>query len=129
MDIDNNCVSTIIVTTEAEFIHRYMDAPAEVRFLRDWHRHMLKFNIEIAVNHFDRELEFIMVKRFVNELLTHEINLNYVDTSCENICKELISKLIQKYGERWIVITASEDGENAGKVYYNPPEKSTLESN
>jgi hypothetical protein len=111
--------STIVVKLEREFIHRYKDAPEDVAFLRQWHRHMLKLEIEIEVSHLDRELEFIMVKRYVNHLFNmNEIDLTYVEKSCETICKELIELLVKKYGERDMVITASEDGENGGRVYY-----------
>lgn len=113
--------STIVVKLETEFIHRYKDAPEEVVFLRAYHRHMLQLDIEMEVFNDDRELEFILVKRDLQEVFnTGLIDVKYVDKSCETICKEIISLLIDKYGNREIIVTASEDGENAGRVYFKP---------
>lgn len=120
MEENNQYRSTIVVRTEVEFIHRYKDAPQEVNFLQNWHRHMLQLEIEMEVTHLDRELEFIMVKRCIDGLFSNNsIKVYYVDSSCETICKQLIGKLKEIYGDRDMVVTACEDGENAGRVYYS----------
>ena len=112
--------STIVVRNQKEMIHRYEQAPEEVSFLREWHRHMLHIETEIEVTHDDRELEFIMVKDYIDQCLDHMINLEYVEKSCEMVAKEIIAKLVERYGERAIECTVWEDNENGGRVYYRP---------
>ena len=51
----------IYVTTQFEGVHRYKDAPDEVSFLRDYHRHIFKVKLAIEVMHNERDIEFIML--------------------------------------------------------------------
>lgn len=108
----------IIVKNKVEFIHRYISAPEEVAFLREYHRHEAHIETEIEVYHDDRELEFILVKDYIDSLLEHEIDMRYVDKSCEMVAKEIIAKLIQRYGDRGITCKVFEDDENGAVVRY-----------
>lgn len=106
----------IWVSTSFEGFHRYPDAPEEVKFLRDVHRHIFHIKVWIEVFHNDRDIEFIIFKRFVESLLTQG-QMDYM--SCEMISDELHSKIMQKFPMRDIWISVSEDDENGSYVEYN----------
>ena len=99
----------IFVTTNFEGIHQYIDAPEEVNFLRNPHRHLFGVYVEMDVFNDDRELEFIMVKRFVKDQFT---KLSYDNMSCEQIARRLLGILITEYGNRNYKIVIDEDKEN-----------------
>ena len=104
----------VFINTEFEGIHNYPEAPEEVAFLRNDHRHMFKVYVEITVTHDDRDLEFILLKRFVNEQLK-ERDLDY--KSCEMIANEILKSVKEKYGPlREYKVIVSEDGENGAIV-------------
>lgn len=111
--------STILVKTNFEGIHKYSDAPQEVGFLREPHRHIFYVEVEMEVFHNDRELEFIMVKRNLNKyLFTKPFGIRH---SCEQIAKDIVKFLQEQYGNnRKLTVAVLEDNENGGKVYYEP---------
>lgn len=105
---------TIIVKTQREFIHRYKNAPEEVAFLRNYHRHMLHIEVELSVTHEERELEFFMVLKRLNRIL-NTIPMTYVDCSCETIAEQVAKELQDLYGaNRDITVKVLEDGEVGG---------------
>ena len=108
----------IYVTLQTEFIHQYKDAPEEVSFLRYPHRHIAHIKVEVEVFHNDREIEFIMLKRELQDY----ISLNTLtNNSCEMIANNLLMYMKKHYGEnRNINITVSEDNENGCKLFYKP---------
>lgn len=110
----------IIVKTQYEGIHRYKDAPDQVSFLRDYHRHIFNIEAKIEVFHEDRELEFIMVKQKINayfDKLKDEYGVyNMGDQSCEMIAKRIIDLLKENYGNRKITVSVFEDNENGAVV-------------
>ena len=107
--------SSIVVRTLFEGIHKYADAPNEVGFLREPHRHIFHVEAEIEVKHDDRELEFIMVKRELNKYLySKPFGIRH---SCEQMAKDIIAFLTEKYGKRKMSVLVLEDNENGGKVY------------
>lgn len=117
----------ITVRTQLEGIHCYPSAPEEVAFLRHPHRHIFHVSAEIEVFHDDRELEFILVKRSIDEFLKGMPELK--NASCEMIAKSIREFLKEKYPlpekimfrsvpgqtmtpHRLVNIKVSEDGEN-----------------
>lgn len=107
--------STIHVKHRWVGYHCWRDAPDEVAFLRDTHRHVFHLTASIEVRHDDRELEFFLVQRVIRGALRDEID--HGGKSCETIALELISVLEAKYGaDRLYAVTVSEDGENAATV-------------
>ncbi len=116
----------IIVRTEFEGLHLWADAPDEVGYLRSQHRHIFKVETTITVTHDDRELEFIMVKHTLDDIINNykqskldEVNGVLADVnlgSCEMMCRHIISKLAEKYGERCYDVKVFEDGENGGEL-------------
>ena len=109
---------TIWVTFQKEGIHCYPDAPKGVEFLRHPHRHMFHFKVEIEVFHDDRDVEFILFKRELENLYeTGTLQLDY--RSCEMMADELADYIRINYANRRLTITVSEDGENGATCYYD----------
>jgi hypothetical protein len=78
------------------------------------------FEVTIEVFHADRELEFILVKQYLESLYsTGVLQLDY--RSCEMMADELFDTLRTKYGpHRYYEIEVSEDGENGARMIYPP---------
>ena len=112
----------IFVTFQKEGIHRYPAAAtdpalADVSFLGNDHRHIFHFRVEIEVHHNDRDLEFILVKRWLESLYGDGvISLNH--KSCEMIADDLHAQIIAKWPDRWVKIEVSEDLENGAVMTY-----------
>ena len=108
---------SIIVKTTFEGTHCYVDAPEEVNFLRNLHRHLFYVEAEIEVFHDDRELEFLMVKNRINNFLQNDVMFAF-KASCEQMAEAIIKYIVHEYGERQVVVTVYEDNENGGRVYH-----------
>lgn len=108
----------IWITTNFEGFHAYPDAPDEVAFLRNRHRHIFYVKIWISVSHDDRDIEFILFKRYIDSLI-HDTNSNLKsNASCEMISDMLAEKIQQDYPGRKLYIEISEDLENGSFVEY-----------
>ena len=123
--------SMIWVTFQKEGIHKYpaaLDDPKlatgdeyDVSFLGYPHRHIFHFRVCIEVFHDDRDIEFIQFKRWLERLYSADkssgvLVLDY--KSCEMICDELAETINEKYPNRDMEITVSEDGENGATIQY-----------
>ena len=123
--------SMIWVTFQKEGIHKYpaaLDDPKlatgdeyDVSFLGYPHRHIFHFRVCIEVFHDDRDIEFIQFKRWLERLYSADkssgvLVLDY--KSCEMICDELAETINEKYPNRRMEITVSEDGENGATIQY-----------
>jgi uncharacterized protein YqgQ len=109
----------IWVTFEKEGIHRYpaADKIPGVEFLAYPHRHMFKFRVAIDVFTDDREIEFILFKRELEQLYADKIlELDY--KSCEMLARELLTYITTKYINRSVTVEVSEDGENGAVISY-----------
>ena len=117
-----NNKSFIWVTFQKEGIHRYPAAatnPAlqSVSFLGYDHRHIFHFRVELEVMHDDRDVEFIMFKRELEGLYSAgTLQLDF--KSCEMIADDLALYIFEKYPNRDLVISVSEDNENGAISYY-----------
>jgi hypothetical protein len=117
----------IWVTFQKEGIHCYPAASIDanlatgdeydVSFLGTPHRHIFHFNVAIQVFHNDRDIEFIQFKRWLENLYRGTLELNF--KSCEMISDDLYQSIANRYPDRDIHITISEDGENGATIYYN----------
>ena len=123
--------SMIWVTFQKEGIHKYpaaLEDPKlatgdeyDVSFLGYPHRHIFHFRVCIEVFHDDRDIEFIQFKRWLEQLYSNDkssgvLILDY--KSCEMICDELAETINEKYPNRKMEITVSEDGENGATIQY-----------
>jgi len=113
----------IIVKTQFESTHNYPEAPVDVAFLRNTHRHIFYIEVEVQVFNDDRELEFILVKRDLEqfcELVFTGKHLGRI--SCEQIAQIIQDHLHKTYPVpelylleriyRKINVRVFEDGEN-----------------
>lgn len=116
-------VTFIKVKTSFEGVHKYPQAPEEVKHLRQEHRHTFVVTVQIEVKHLDRELEFFMVKDYIDRLHKEGI-IDFNFMSCEMINDELYNTLVNKYGsDRFYIIETSEDGQRSAISYYNGEEE------
>ncbi|QRE00068.1 hypothetical protein [Burkholderia phage BCSR5] len=111
----------IYVTFQRKGYHFYPNAPEDVAYLRDRHRHLFKFRIQIEVHHDNREIEFHQFLNMVEgwyEDGTLELN----HKSCEMIADDLAKRLDQHYQgdrvKRDLIIEVSEDGECGAVCHY-----------
>lgn len=105
--------ASIKVRWEFEGFHQYPDAPEEVKFLRDMHRHMFKCTAKVQVFHDDREIEFFLLQR---ELKNKFNSVFCNELSCEAIARCIASYLREHYPNRGLEVEVSEDGENSSIV-------------
>lgn len=104
----------ITVITQFEGFHAWPQAPDEVEFLRYKHRHLFGVSVTLEVMHNDRELEFFLVKKKVDELIDLLVDKEDVG-SCEMCASQLATALHQVY-DRFVSVTVSEDKENSATV-------------
>lgn len=101
----------IWITTQRELLHKYPGAPREVAFLQFDHRHIFHFRVGLEIFHNERDVEFILFKRFIE---THAISaIPFRSTwSCETMADMIAEIVHNKYPNRQITVEVSEDGEN-----------------
>lgn len=117
----------IWVTFQKEGLHKYPAALNDpnlatggwddVSFLGYIHRHIFHFRVEIEVTHTDRDIEFIQFKRELENL--YKDGLLQLDfKSCEMMSDDLANYIQDKYPNRDLIITVSEDSENGATCHY-----------
>lgn len=111
-------LDTIQVFCRTQFIgyHRWENAPDEVAFLRSNHRHVFHVKIVCRVKHGDRDVEFIMLKREVDNYILLHFQEQTFTKSCEMIAAEIMDYLCSA-GYMPIFGEVSEDGENGGTIH------------
>lgn len=120
----------IWVTFQREGIHCYPAASTDpqlatgdyydVSFLAHPHRHIFHFRVSIDVYHNDRDIEFIQFKRWLESLYSRETNCLRLDyKSCEMIADDLYVQIANRYPDRNVTISVSEDNENGCTIKYN----------
>ena len=120
----------IWVTFQREGVHCYPAAATDpllatgdyydVSFLGYPHRHIFHFRISIDVFHNDRDIEFIQFKRWLEQLYSSDqavLQLDY--KSCEMIADDLYVQIANRYPNRNVTISVSEDNENGCTIVYN----------
>jgi hypothetical protein len=108
---------SIWVTFQKEGIHQYPAAPEGVEFLKYPHRHIFHYRVRIEVFHDDRDIEFILFKRELEQLYdVGALDMNY--KSCEMLADDLASYIQAEYPGRELTIEVSEDGENGAMNDY-----------
>lgn len=116
----------VSVKTQFEGLHQWKDAPDEVGFLRDLHRHLFKVEVSVEVKHDDREIEFFILRRDVDSIIQGYLCVQEraarlpIVGSCEMVAREILEGLIDKYDGRTLIVAVSEDGENEASIVFNP---------
>ena len=116
----NDMIKTnVIVKLQVDGTHNWPYAAnifPEVAFLSDIHRHVFHITVKKAVNHDDRDVEFIMFKRDVLSYLfdqysdSHSRTLEFGSKSCEMLSREILERFDCEWVECW------EDMENGARV-------------
>lgn len=109
----------VVIKTQFEGFHYWKDAPEEVKFLRDLHRHIFHVRVEVPVKHENRDVEIILLKRFIDTLcsiLTEPIKKKGL--SCEQIATTIAKVTAVKYNINRCAVEVLEDGENGGISVY-----------
>lgn len=104
----------IIVTTNFTGFHRWKDAPKECEFLRDWHRHIFYVEMMVEVNHNERDIEFITLKKELDNFLRDTFEQRYFEHSCETLAQIIIHYFAHCY-DMWAV-SVKEDNENGAML-------------
>ena len=110
-------MTSIAIRTQFKGLHKYENAPVEVAYLRDLHRHVFYVEVEMRVETTERDLEFILVRNALDDYLEHKAQFEET-FSCERMANEICLFLIKQYGERSMKCCVYEDNENGGCVYY-----------
>lgn len=111
----------IFVKTSFEGMHQYLDAPSSVSFLRSMHRHLFGVCLMLEVFHDDRELEFFIVKRELDNYIAN--CLATANLSCETFAVRILEHARALYGKNRVCrVSVDEDGEN-GAVVFDKAEK------
>ena len=103
----------IIVNLEHEATHNWPEAREklpEVGFLADEHRHVFHIKLMKRVEHGDRDVEFIVLKRQVQVYLREKYGRTFGRKSCEDIAEELLTQF------QCVQVRVLEDGENGALV-------------
>ena len=98
------------VTFEVEGLHFWKQAIDAVNFLGYLHRHMFLFVVWVEQKHDDREVEYVLLKRRLEEL--YKSPVNFGGASCEMIASNLLKQLKGMFGDRKLKVEVYEDGEN-----------------
>lgn len=103
----------IVVTTRFEALHYWPDCPFEdVKFLRNPHRHVFHVIMKFPVNHNDRDREFILAKRGLEEWINQYWNKQDLGSkSCEDLCTELLIRFPDA-----VFVSVFEDNENGAEI-------------
>ena len=105
----------IDVRFQFEGLHCWPEAPDEVFFLRNLHRHIFHVRARMNVSHLDREMEFILVKRQLEKYVKEnffEGGISLGRKSCEEMAGMLMHHIAEKYNRSMVLVEVSEDGEN-----------------
>lgn len=117
--------TTVRCNLQFEGVHCYPEAPLEVAYLREPHRHIFNVEVEVDVFDNDREIEFIMlghqIKKYIKSFSHDEYGVVQLGSwSCEKVANAIVGELldiIPKSNQRDIIVTVMEDNENGATVY------------
>jgi flagellar biosynthesis component FlhA len=101
------------VTADFEGLHHWPTAPDPVKFLKEPHRHVFKVKMWVEVQGSDREVEFILLKRRLNDFLNDSYawpHVAHTTYSCEQMAEEILKHF------NATMVSVSEDGENGALV-------------
>lgn len=107
--------------TQFKGFHYWPDAPEDVRYLRDYHRHIFGVMVTVDVTHGDRDVEFHNLKQHVDNIIdAMPDGVKYLDDdmqrwSCERWAEEIGTVLLAD-GYDVYAVEVNEDGENGAVV-------------
>ena len=102
-----------IIKTQVEGIHRFPEATDEEKYLSYPHRHIFHITVYIEQFHGDRDIEYIVFKKFLSQICPKG---DIGTMSCEQIAEHILSKIKERYPNRKMKIVVLEDGENGAEL-------------
>jgi hypothetical protein len=109
--------ATVMVRRRFEGFHQWPDATGQRDYLAHRHRHLFWVQVEAAVTHDDREIEF---HDLLDQVKAWWPGPELGRWSCEQIGKHYLNHLIQDYGHRSYLVEVWEDGEVGARVTWQP---------
>lgn len=115
-------MTSVFIHTRFAALHQWPAAKGEVRYLSSLHRHEFHIEAEVPVEHDDRAIEFITLKRHIDLRLRQWYSKlddsvpNLGLTSCEQLARRIAGMLIFEHQLAWAQVSVSEDGENGARV-------------
>lgn len=121
--------TTITSRFQIPGFHRWKDAPKKYIYLKNIHRHIFFFDVEIIIEE-SREVEFIYFKNWLEKVVKEELykrdrftikyeleySVDFGGSSCENIAEKLLDYL-QDESYHVKEISVFEDNENGATIY------------
>lgn len=104
---------SIIVRFAVEGFHNWPDAAGDRSYLAARHRHMFHVEVQIAVTHNDREIEF---HDFLDFCKANCAKGELGAYSCEDIAEDLINKITLWRSGRKVIVKVFEDGEVGARL-------------
>lgn len=113
----------LAIKIRSQFIgfHRWKEAPQEVEFLRNFHRHLFNVEICLKIEHNQRNIEFFIIQKKINQFLTERYLNKFFELSCEAIAEEICNQF------NAISVIVDEDGENGGICVSSMPNIQLME--
>lgn len=107
--------TAIGVRVKVPGFHFWLNAPKEVEFLKSKHRHLFGIEAVFNVDHDDRDREFFLMQKKIEQFLNSTIwfrdgGYQFEEMSCEMIAKMLLD------GLDLVRCRVDEDGENYAEV-------------
>lgn len=114
--------TTVIAQIKRHGFHSWPEAPVEVGYLANVHRHLFTFKVGVLVSDSNREVEFHILQRYISSILDSGFKeahkgkgLDFGDNSCEHLASYLFENLTRMrfhvdFVEVW------EDDENGSRV-------------
>jgi len=116
--VNDDIETSITVRTRFEGLHCYPNAPEEVSFLRNLHRHVFHVDVTLTVFHDDRDVEFFILQREIDKFISEHVS-QLDNKSCEMIARTIFNYIFDKYSNRdYYEVSVSEDGENGATVKF-----------
>ena len=116
--------ATVLTSFSVVGFHRWPNAPARVHHLRDEHRHVFVYRVEVDVKHDDRDVEFQMLQADCRQWVVDTYpgygedktdGLRFDTRSCERLAAELFLHLVEK-GVCVSAVEVWEDNESGARV-------------
>ena len=112
-------MTLIKIKTQFEDYHYWSEAPKEVCFLQNLHRHLFYVIVKIQVRNDDRELEYFITKRIIDKVIKESVIPMEPSKSCEMMAEKLLDFLELDYPDRFIEVEVNEDNENGSIINNN----------
>ena len=114
----SECLIWACVTSRFSALHQWTEAPDHVAFLRNMHRHMFHVKLCITQQHTERDIEYITLKRKLDQHIDTFFRNRSSQSSCETMAVQILEWASREYPGRHIRCSVYEDGENGAEVHY-----------